>query len=142
MSDAIKGYGSTFKRGDGASPESFTTIAETITITPPQLSRETFDKTHLNSPDQYNEFGGGMRDGGEVTFTMAYVDAGTGQSDIRGDFDADTVVNYQVVYPDGAQWDVSGLVTGIAPSELSNDERISESVTIKVSGKPTFTAAV
>lgn len=141
MTSAITGYGSKFGRGDGASPEVFTDIAECINITPPQLSRETVDGTHLQSPDQYMEYLAGMRDAGEVTFTMAYVASGTGQSDIRGDFDSNSTVNYKITLPNTATWEFTGLITGIAPSELANEERVTESVTIKITGKPTFTDA-
>lgn len=138
---AIKGYGATFGRGDGASPESFTDIAQVINIIPPQLSRETIDTTHLESADGYNEYIPGMREGGEVTFTLGYEKNGTGQSDIRGDFDSDANVNYKVTYPNGATWEFTGFVTGLSPSEVANNERVTESVTIKVTGKPTWTEA-
>lgn len=141
MSDAIKGYGSVFERGDGADPEVFAEVAEVVSITPPQLTKETVDATHLNSPDGYREFLAGMKDAGEVTFTMAYVANGTGQSDIRDDFEADDVVNYRITLPNDATWEFSGIVTGLAPSELSIEERVTEAVTIKVSGKPIFTDA-
>lgn len=141
MSDAIKGYGATFGREDDTTSGTYNAISEVVSITPPQLSRETVDVTHLNSADEYREFIAGIKDGGEISITMAYLGTanGTEQEKLYGDFESGDVINYQISYPDSATWEAACIVTGIAPAELSNEERITDAVTLKVTGKPTFT---
>lgn len=143
VAQADTGYGATFERGDGASPESFTAVAEVISITPPQLSREEVDRTHLSSPDSYNEFIGGMRDGGTPTITMAFLPGDTTNADILSDFhdDASDTHNYQISYPDGSTWEFAAFVSGYAAGEIANNERITAEVTFRISGKPTLTPA-
>lgn len=139
MSDAQIGYGTTFGRGDGASPEVFTTVAEVVNITPPQLSREEVEASHLSSPDQFNEYKPGMRDGGNPTITMAFLPGDLTHQNILDDYHSNSLVNYQITYPDGAIFDFSGFVTGYAPSEAGNNERLTVEVTFRVSGKPVLT---
>ena len=98
MSDAIAGVGAAFKRGDGASPEVFTAIAEINSITGPSMTRETIDVTSLDSTGGYREYITGFRDGGEVTLVMNFTR--DGWEAMRIDFTTDDTVNYQIVMPD------------------------------------------
>ena len=47
----INAFGTQLKRGDGAGPEVFTSIADATGISGPGLSRETLDVTSHGSPD-------------------------------------------------------------------------------------------
>ncbi|MCI0687121.1 MAG: hypothetical protein L0Y54_07800, partial [Sporichthyaceae bacterium] len=68
----IDAFGTVLKRGDGGSPENFTAIGRSTSISGPGLSRETLDVTAHDSPDQWREFQGGLRDGGELTVDINY----------------------------------------------------------------------
>lgn len=61
---AIHGYGAELKMGDGASPETFESIATITSITPGEMVTEDIDRTHLRSPDAHREHMPGMRDSG------------------------------------------------------------------------------
>ena len=71
--NALLGIGSALQRGDGASPEVFTTIAEILSIGGPSLTAGTVDATSMESLDRYAEFIAGLKDGGEVSFTIAFI---------------------------------------------------------------------
>lgn len=60
-SQATDGAGSTLEVGDGASPESFTAIAEVTTITPGSMTTDEIPTTHLLSPNSHEEKIPGLR---------------------------------------------------------------------------------
>jgi predicted secreted protein len=137
----INGKNTQFKRGDGAGTEVFTAIANVTNITPPGLSRETIDVTAHDSPDDYMEFLGGLKDGGEASFELNYDPA---EHDVLvADFDDDAPRNYQIVFPDPAAttWQFAGIMTGFEV-EAPYDDKLSATVTFKVSGKPNLDAGV
>lgn len=138
-SQALNGFGTLFKRGDGAGPEVFTAIAEVVDITPPALSKDTFETTHHTSDDQYKEYLPGLRDAGEVSVTLNFLPGDTGQEGLLSDFNSNTKRNFQIVLPDAGTetWALSGFVTGYAMTTPLND-RVTVVVTIKPSGKPTL----
>src|SRR6056297_3367307 len=100
MTDAAIGYGAEFAIGDGADPEVFTKIAEVRAVTPPSMTREFADATHLESPDRYKEYVAALLDTEDVTVTLNYVPSAT-----------DTLFtafhsaggNYQITFPNGVR---------------------------------------
>lgn len=137
MSDAIAGLGTEFKRGNGATSELFTAIAEVINITGPGLTRAFIDVTHLGSSGGYREFITGFRDGGEYTFTCNFTRA---EYDlILADYEGDNAVNYQVVLPDtdATTIEFAGFVTAL-PMTIPFDEKVTVDVTIKITGGVTI----
>ena len=116
MSDAIAGVGTSFERGDGASSESFTAIAEINSITGPGMTRAFIDVTSLDSIGGYREFIGGFRDGGTVKLNMNFTRDGYEQ--MRLDFVSDDSVNYQIVLPDSGNTTLGFAAFGRAISRL------------------------
>lgn len=140
MSDAFTAVGTAFKRGDGASSETFTAIAEVKSINGPNLTRGTVDVTNLDSTGGYKEFIPGFRDGGEISLDMNFTQAG--YADLLTDLETDSTVNYQIVHPaagGAGQFDFAGLVTGINITH-QGEQGVMASVTIKISGQTTFTS--
>lgn len=139
MSDAFSGVGTQFKRGDGASNEAFTAIAEINSIGGPDMSRDTIDVTSLDSTGGYREFIAGFRDGGEISldmnFTLATYD------DMKLDFESDDTVNYQIVLPDtgNTTFEFAALVTGLGVA-VPMDDKVTATVTLKISGQVTLTS--
>lgn len=136
------GYGTLFKYGDGASPEVFTTVAEVYEISGPSLSREIPDATHMESPDGYREFLGGLKDGGEVTIEANFLPAHASQNASTGVisfFDAGERRNYQIVWPTSptTSWQFAAVVQSVEPA-APVDDKLNLSVTFKLSGKPAF----
>jgi hypothetical protein len=142
MTEALHGYGASFERGDGGSPESFAAISEVVSITPPAPEEEQIDASHLKSPDAYREFISGLTDPGECTFEMNFIPGGASFPLLRADRDAKVKRNYRIVFPDTPNSIVTfaAKVTTIAP-EVPLDDKMSASVTLKVSGKPVWSTA-
>ncbi len=136
-------FGTLLKRGNGATPtEAFTTIANVTSINGPARTRETIDVTSHDSEDGWMEFLGGLKDGGEISLDLNYDPSETTQA-LDDDFDDVEPRNYQVVIlPDTADehtWSLSCILTGLE-DEFPYDDKMSRSVTLKVTGKPTLSA--
>lgn len=134
-------FGTLFQRGDDAGAI-FTTIAGVTNISGPQRKRETIDVTSHDSPDQWMEFIGGLKDGGEISLDINYNPADD-THDLDDDFDDDALRSYRVVLlpdtEDEFTWTISGVMTELS-DEFPYDDKMSRSMTIKVSGKPTLVA--
>ena len=97
--NAAIGHGTLWKRGNGASPtEAFATVAEVTAISGPGISRDTIDATHMESPDRFREFVGGLRDGGEVTVTLNLNAKGTAFTNALTDINANAPTNYEMLW--------------------------------------------
>ncbi|WP_060877797.1 phage tail tube protein [Streptomyces scabiei] len=133
----LDAFGTQLQRGDGATPEVFTPIANVTDITPPGIERETYDVTAHDSEDAWREFIGGLKDGGEVELDLNY-DPREHDS-LLADF-ADAVPrSYKVVWPGTlGNWAFKAIITNFEP-EAPHDDKLAASVTYKVSGKPTIT---
>lgn len=133
----IDGFGTALQRGDGGSPEVFTTIANVTSIKPPAMERETIDVTAHDSADGWMEFVGGLKDGGEVSADVNYDPAD--HDAIVADFEDDAARNYRIVFPDAdaTTWSFSAILTGFE-TEAPYDDKLSASLTWKVTGKPTL----
>lgn len=133
----LDGFGTQFKRGDGADPEVFTAIADATGISGPGLSRETIDVTSHDSEDGWMEFLGGLKDGGEVTVDVNYQPSD--HDTLVADFEDTAPRNYQLVFPDtdSTTWTIAAILTGFEP-DAPYDDKLSASLTFKVSGKPTL----
>ena len=142
MSDAVSGYGTLLKMGDGAGPEVFTTIAEVKDITGPGFEAGTLEVTNQSSPGAVREFIIGLLDAGEVTFDLNFLPNHATQDETTGLLGAylgRLKKNYKLVYPVSPVWTINfaALVTGFEPS-APVDDPLSASATLKVTGLPTF----
>lgn len=139
---AFIGYGSTFERGVGSPTPVWTELARVTEINAPSLSRETADVTHLKSTDRYREFIGAMRDGGEVSFTLIYNPANTTHQSLMTDFEGNVAVDYRITFSDddAYRWTFQGFITGLE-TPIAMEDKVSQSVTIKITGKPTLAAS-
>lgn len=97
------GFGTLLKAGDGASPETFTTVAEVYDITGPNPSVESIDMTHHESPNNYREKLASFIDGGQISFSANFLPANATQDATQGllsYFANRTTKNWQIVFPD------------------------------------------
>ncbi len=139
-SSAFWAYGSTLQLGDGATPEVFTSIAEVLELTPPQMSRDEIDVTSHASADGYREFIGGLRDGGDVSVTCNWLPTNTTQDSTTGvlsTFNDNENHNWKIILPNTlATVAFTGFVMDFSP-DTPLEEQGKVEFTIKVSGKPT-----
>ena len=133
--DGTSGFGTLLKKGDGASTEVFTAIAEVVNISGPSESLELIDATHMESPSSYREYIPSLLDSGEVTFDVNFLPGNTNQKGVRTDMTSRTKRNFTLTWTDSAPttYTFSGYVTAFEPS-AQIDDKLSASITIKVTG--------
>lgn len=130
--NAVVAKGTVFKRGDGASSEAFTALAEMNNIGLPNRSRPMIDVTDLDSTAR--EFVPGLLDSGEVTMSMNFTR--DTYIDMETDLLSDSSVNYQIVFPDTGETtiDFAGYVQDLSGAAPGPDEKVSVDVTFKITG--------
>jgi len=114
------------------------TIAEVKSISGPEMSLNAIDVTHLNSPDAFKEFVGGMRDGGEVSIEGNFYPGDTnGQKGLHDDLVAATMQTFVLTFPTAmaTTWTFTALVTKFK-TEAPLDDKVPFSASMKISGKP------
>ena len=113
-------------------------ISELLSVTPPDQTRDTIDTTHHGSTGDYREFIASLIDAGEATATIHYVpDSDTDELLLTalaaGDLRAFAI---DVNKGDGTQQHISGsaILTSYAPGDVVIDDKMTASITLKVSG--------
>jgi predicted secreted protein len=146
MTVARIGHGVRFLRSDGASPPTLEDLGELLEPAGPSLSRDAVEATHAQSEDRYREFISGLRDAGEATATIALdpnAGASTSHRKLLDDYNNDDAVAYRILFPnpEGTAFDFVGLITNLEHA-MPIDDRMTLSLTIKISGKPTLSNTV
>jgi len=133
------GFGVLLKVGDGATAEAFTTVAELIGLSGPGLSMDTVESTHTESAGANKEYIAGLKDAGEISADFNFLPANATHQGLITDQENRTLRNFQIVWPDtaGTTWSFSAFVTNYEPASPIED-RMTSSVTLKISGAPTF----
>lgn len=135
----LHAFGTIFER-ETVTPGTYAAIAQVANIGGPTLSRETVDATAHDSPNRWRTFIAGLRDAGEVTLELLFDPDNTGQTDLRSDLATlDTIKNYRIKFTDPTPtvWTFAAWVTRFEP-RAPMDEKLTASVTFKLSGAPTF----
>lgn len=130
---AISGYNTRIKMNG-------VEVAEVSTVAGPGLTRETIDASHMQSPEQWREFIKGMKDAGELSFDVNMIPGNASQFAILSDFYDDTsTAQWELIFPNAASttWSFRGILTTFEPTNAI-DEKLSASITIKLTGKPTL----
>lgn len=136
MTSAVLGLGTLLQVGDAASPEVFTTIAEVLTISGPQLTSEDVEVTNMDSTAK--EYISGIADGGSINFELNWI-AQTQQTTLRNDVEAGTARNYKVVFPTSPNTtaDFNGRCTEFSMTAEPNSQ-IRATANVKISGSVTW----
>lgn len=142
MTSAISSFGTLVKKGDGGSPESFTTIAELLDIEGPEMELDTEEATSHSSTDGWAEYIGTILDAGEMSFEVNYVPTNATHNATTGlikDMTARTKRNFQLVFPDSGNttWSFTALVTGVSPA-MPVRGKLTGKISLKITGKPTL----
>jgi predicted secreted protein len=137
-SSALLGYGSFFRVGNsGSSPTDYMYLSEVSNITPPSLTVDQVDVTHMQSPGRIREFISGLIDPGETSFEMNFI-PGSETDQILFDWMNTPVTesrrrSCQIIFSNGMSWTFNGEITGYEP-EAPVDDKMTATVTIKVTG--------
>jgi hypothetical protein len=133
-SEGIIGYDSTFEVETSAGSGSYFEIGEVTNITPPNLSIDEVEVTHMKSPDRTKEFISGLTDPGDMTAEINYIPGGeTDDFIIAWRLDG-TTRSCRITYPDGSTKDTfPAFIKGYAPT-LATADKASATLTLKVAG--------
>jgi predicted secreted protein len=128
------------------SPDTWTSVGEVTNITPPSYARDAQDATHTESTEGWREFIPGLKDAGEVSCELNLVPDSTTVDLVLAQFNSDTLTQARILFADGTQtgpsptcsrFTCSGVITGF-PMEAPMDDKMTATLTLKISGKPTF----
>lgn len=129
-SSADVGYNAQF--GIGATP---TYVAEVVSITPPGLTRETVDVTHLKSDNMFREHVGALKDAGEASITINYIPTASASDVLLTAFNTDAAQDFTILFPSGTlKLTFKGIVTGYEIGDIVADDKMSATFTVKATG--------
>src|SRR5262245_3950652 len=131
--NAVLTQGTLLKRGDGGSPEVFTTVPDVTALSGPDATKSEIEVTDLSSTAK--EFKGGLADFGRLTVELNYIPGNPVHAAMRNDFIsiASPVRNWQIAFVNGKQWNFAGYVASF-PGNTQPDSVQKSSMTIRLSG--------
>ena len=134
MSNATKAYGASLHYSTNGT--TYTEIAQTVDLGGPEPEVGEIKITNNDSPDNTQEYIPGLIEPGDYEFQIVY--AVNACATIYSLMDAQTVYYWRVTFPDGAKWEFRGFVKGFGTEGQTDDGAIMTTMTIKLTGKPTF----
>lgn len=135
-SAASSGFGAVFAYLS-ADPSTYTPLAEVLSVTPPEIAVETIEVTHMGSDDGFREYIAGLKDGGEVTVNLNYVEA---SATLLQTLVLAGVETFRITFAGSSTYTFSGIPTAFTFDDVVIDDKMAMSLTIKVTGKPTYAA--
>ena len=137
-SSALETQGVLIQRGDGASPEVFTTIPEIVSFDGPGGSATEIDVTDLSSTAK--EFRMGLKDEGDFSFEMMYLPNNAQHSGLQSDRTARTLRTFLITLTDSPQSTLK-FTAYVREFSISGgvDDVLRASVTLRISGDVTIT---
>lgn len=138
MGQARSGKGTLVKRGDAGSPETFTTIYGARSISFNGMEFDEVETTTHSSVGKFREYMVTLADPGTLEFDINYDPTEPTHIGLRNDLFNATLRNYQLVFPGGIETvSVAGYVKS-APIEYPTDDVVTQKITIRLTGQPTF----
>jgi len=125
------------KRGDGASPEVFTTVYEVVSIGDFGAENDLVEATHMLSTSK--EYIYGLADGVELPVVVNYKSTDTTHTGLLTDQSSKVTRNFKITLPTGlggTSFSFAALVKGWRLSFMPN-EVVHASFTLKLSGSIT-----
>lgn len=144
-SQAGLGYGAIVEVQRPDSPSTWDELKEVYDITPPSMTVDQVDVTHMRSPGRRREFIDGLIDPGEMSFEMNYVPGSASDlillAILNTAIGQDRSRTLRVTYPNGKTDTFSANLQGYEPA-VPTDDKMTATVTWKVSGTVTRGVAV
>jgi predicted secreted protein len=135
------GHSSRFEIVSDSSPDLYVALDEVRNITPPTLTLDTVDVTHMQSPNRYRERISGLIDPGEASCEINYVPGGTTDDRLREllNLPAGTTRSraMRISFPNGATMSFTAEVSSYEPT-VPVDDAMTATVNFLVSGQPTM----
>lgn len=137
---AIKTMGTTLTKKKSGDESEDLTIANLTSIGEIGIESEEIDATDHDSPDGYKEFIAGAKDAGEVSLA-GNIKNESNVEKMLSLAESQTTEEWTVTYPSGATWVFNGFLKSFKDGEKTPDGLATFSATIRVSGKPVYTAS-
>jgi len=137
MSDGVLGYAATL-----VSSQSAGTVGNIQSINIAGQTRDVVDISTMASTGKFKEYIAGMADAGELTVEVNYDGTtSTVAAALQADYAGGTVGDWTITLPGTAAsvFACSGLISNLGTA-IPKDDKITQSITIKLSGVPSFTA--
>jgi len=128
---ATHGHGTTLS---GASTGS---IGQILSIGLPDQKVDDLDVTTMASTNKWREFIPGLKDAGSMTLQLLYEKANYNK--VQGALGSTPEV-WTITLPDGSTFACTGYINANG-GDSPHEDKITQSVTLKLSGQPTFTPA-
>lgn len=133
MSDATHGHGTTLAGATAG------TIGNIQNINVPGRNRDAIPASSMDSTDKFREFISGMADEGEIVVEVNYDGKDSGIANaLNTAYQLGTAEVWTITLPDGSTFACSGFITNLGIAS-DFEGKITQSITIKLSGKATFT---
>lgn len=116
----------------------YTSIAELFSVGAPDTDIDEAEVTHYTSDNDFKEFVAGWEDGGEVEFECNYIK--TTVTALTTTVTKRTKRNWKITLPDTSIWVFPGYLKKLG-GDTPNTEKATIKGTIRLTGKPNFTAA-
>lgn len=130
MTLATIGYGAAFQTASG---ETWLTIAESVSMTLPPLSRDAIDASHECKPGEWRESVPGLKNGGEVTVEMNFTNAQ--YIALAAELGSSATVARRLLFPDGAIYPFNAFLVALEAGAAVGERRAA-SARFKVVGEP------
>lgn len=134
------GHGTLLKMHDGAA--TYTTVLEVADLSGPSMSADSIEYTNHDSPSKYREFGAGLVDAGEISFTVNWQPAAATHGYSAGllyVFSNRLTRLWRLIFTDSGAttYQFYAFITGL-DIKTPFDDKVSADLTIKLTGLPTF----
>jgi hypothetical protein len=140
MADELAAIGTLLKRGNGGTPESFTTIANVGDIAGPTLKATMEDVTNHSSPGKFEETMPTTKSLGQIKFPVNFIPTNATHSYAAGlvkDWSDGTKRNFQMVFPDSTTWSFAAYVEEVS-FKAPTKGLLAADVTLTITGQPTL----
>lgn len=140
MGDETTGWGGEFHLHNGTALTELLLVKEVGT---PEVKVDFLETTHLKSPDKFKEFIASLKEGGEFDVVMNYV--ARSATDLLCRAQLTQKREFKIVEPDFdgeaiQEIDGTALVIGYKPNQMTADGLREATLTLKLSGAPTYGA--
>ncbi len=140
MPKVVNAHDTLLKRGNGATPEVFETVAKVISdISGPGITRGTHQIRGRG--EKWARKLPGKPDAGQLSFTIAFMPQSPTHAALLADAHSEEIRNWQIAFPDpeATVWQVAGFVSSFELNE-PEDGTLTAAVTIELDGEPNFDA--
>jgi hypothetical protein len=121
----------------------WTPFARVMAITPPGITANEIDTTHLESEDEFEEADPGFAKSEDCTWKMQWEkDQAEVLYNLFRQKKGFRVVFADAPYPSGSKLRFNGWLKAIANEEITKDNVVQADITVRIVGKPDFEKAV